>query len=67
MASTPWPSNEKTVFQAGFQGRINQTSPVTDDPTNPRVEDPVIVPPIYGVGLRVFPPCPPAPNCGLPI
>jgi hypothetical protein len=46
--STPWPSSEQTAFQTNLQNRINQTSPVTDDPGDPRPEDPVVAPPIYG-------------------
>ena len=48
MASTPWPSGERTVFQTSLQGRINQTSSLIDDPGSPRPDDPVVAPPIYG-------------------
>ncbi len=45
---TPWSGAAKDAFQAAVQTEINQTSPATDDPSNPNPMDPVVVPPIYG-------------------
>lgn len=48
MVSTPWNHNDRDAFQSQLQERINQTVPVTDDPSGTHLEDPVITPPIYG-------------------
>lgn len=47
-ASTPWDNSERNPFQSKLQDLINQTSPVTDDPSHPNGDDPVIAAPIYG-------------------
>ena len=45
---TPWNDPDRTAFQTKVQEFINQPSFADDDPANPRPDDPVIAPPIYG-------------------
>jgi hypothetical protein len=45
---TPWNDPDRTNFQTKVQDFINQPSFADDDPANPRPDDPVIAPPIYG-------------------
>ncbi len=46
--NNPWTGSDQAAFKSGLAGLVNQTSPVVDDPSAPRSQDPVIVPPIYG-------------------
>lgn len=45
---TPWNDPDKTNFQTDVQNFINVTTFTADDPANPKPDDPVIAPPIYG-------------------
>ena len=45
---TAWNDPDKTNFQTDVQNFINVTTFSTDDPANPKPDDPVIAPPIYG-------------------
>jgi hypothetical protein len=44
----PWNRNDENKFKTAAQDWINQTDRLTDDPANPKAQDPVVVPPIYG-------------------